>query len=541
VYYGGNVSAMTWKATEPTTSVRGYSFTYDALSQLSNAVYGEGTAINTNTLRYDESFTYDKHGNVNTLKRYGLKDNNTFGLIDDLNVTYVGNTIRTISDAVTVNQNSSDVMEFKFNSEPVNDGHYFYWGTGDLAVDYHKLICMIKYNYLTLPKSVQFRKGDRIEYVYDAAGVRRQTTHKVANRNMNYSYWSLDEPQASDFITSATVTTNYLGNKVYVNNQLKYIMTEEGYIEKAAGSNTYTAHYYLNDHLGSRRVVMDAAGTVKQVNNFYPSGTSIAEYPRRTDQGVQPWKFESKELDRTNGLDFYDFEARAYDPVLMRFTRPDPLAEKYPHISPYVFCANNPVRFVDPDGRDIILWNVYKTNDISGGYLAKKGVSATTKAALKDLMKTTEGQNFFGQFAKAGDIVGDHEFTKDGALSDKTLTLRDYSFEEGYNSNLPITKEGSIIIQDSDVTIKVFSSGESKTNVGEILTHETQLHGHKVKDKMEGKSTTTTVQDHKALKSKDVKHKGYQKYDSTRKALETIDPSYKDSFKEAEKYAERNY
>jgi RHS repeat-associated protein len=349
VYYGGNVSAMTWKAYPSTDTVRGYSFTYDALGQLSSAVYGEGVAINTNPLRYDESFTYDKHGNVNTLKRYGLKDNNTFGIIDDLAVTCIGNTIRTISDA-DGNQSSSDVMELKFNNVAINDGHYHYNGTGSLIADYHKRICMMKYNYLTLPQSVQFTYGDRIEYVYDAAGVKRQVTRKVANRNMNYGYWSLDEPAASDFNSALTVTTDYWGNKVYVNSQLKYILTEEGYIEKTAGSNTYNAYYYLNDHLSNHRIVMDAAGAVKQVNNFYPSGTSIAEYPRRTDQGVQPYKYEGKELDRTNGLDFYDFEARAFDPVLMRFTVPDPLAEKYPGISPYAFCGNNPVKYVDPTG-----------------------------------------------------------------------------------------------------------------------------------------------------------------------------------------------
>jgi RHS repeat-associated protein len=243
-------------------------------------------------------------------------------------------------------------MEFKFNSEPMNDGHYFHYSCGALMADYHKRICMMKYNYLTLPKSVQFRKGDRIEYVYDAAGVKRQTTHKVANRDMNYSYWSMNEPAASDFIAGMTVTTDYIGNKVYVNSQLKYVLTGEGYIEKTTGSNTYNAYYYLNDRLGNHRVVMDAAGATVQENNFYPSGASLAE--RRTDQGVQPYKFGGKELDRTNGLDFYDFEARAYDPVLMRFTRVDPLAVKYPWISPFAYCNNNPVNVIDPFGMDTV-------------------------------------------------------------------------------------------------------------------------------------------------------------------------------------------
>ena len=100
---------------------------------------------------------------------------------------------------------------------------------------------------------------------------------------------------------------------------------------------------------------MDASGTVKQVNNYYPSGTTMAESPRRTDQDFQPYKFTSKELDRFDTMNFYDFEARTYDPTLMRFTGMDPLAEKYPSISPYVYALNNPVKYIDPDGRDAML------------------------------------------------------------------------------------------------------------------------------------------------------------------------------------------
>jgi RHS repeat-associated protein len=105
--------------------------------------------------------------------------------------------------------------------------------------------------------------------------------------------------------------------------------------------------YYLGNH----RIVMDVSGSVVQVNNYYPSGATMADYPRRTDQGIQPYKFGGKGPGEMHGLDFYDFEARSFDPSLMRFTMMDPLAEKYYNISPYVYCANNPVRYIDPTGK----------------------------------------------------------------------------------------------------------------------------------------------------------------------------------------------
>lgn len=69
-----------------------------------------------------------------------------------------------------------------------------------------------------------------------------------------------------------------------------------------------------------------------------------------TTAGVQPYKYGAKELDRENGLDFYDSHARFYDSMIGRTTSQDPLAEKYYHLSPYLWCAANPIKFGDKNG-----------------------------------------------------------------------------------------------------------------------------------------------------------------------------------------------
>ena len=74
-----------------------------------------------------------------------------------------------------------------------------------------------------------------------------------------------------------------------------------------------------------------------------------------TNQGFQPYKYNGKELDRMHGLDWYDYGARRYDPAFCLFTQIDPLCEDTPHLNPYAYCAGNPVRYVDPDGRDWVL------------------------------------------------------------------------------------------------------------------------------------------------------------------------------------------
>jgi RHS repeat-associated protein len=77
-------------------------------------------------------------------------------------------------------------------------------------------------------------------------------------------------------------------------------------------------------------------------------GDNGYEYEYGSDQA---YKFGGKEFETGGGLNSYDFGARTYDPALCRFGQVDPLCEDYYGVSPYVYCFNNPVRFVDPDGK----------------------------------------------------------------------------------------------------------------------------------------------------------------------------------------------
>ena len=95
---------------------------------------------------------------------------------------------------------------------------------------------------------------------------------------------------------------------------------------------------------------------IVQVNNYYPFGGIIDEGSRR-GADVQNHLYNGKELDRMHGLNLYDYSARQYDAAIGQFTSMDPLCEKYYHISPYTYCAGNPVNAVGPSGKLFLFIN----------------------------------------------------------------------------------------------------------------------------------------------------------------------------------------
>ena len=126
-----------------------------------------------------------------------------------------------------------------------------------------------------------------------------------------------------------------------------YLHSElNGVIIIARYANTF--HYYIRDYQGNNRVVVNDSCQVEQTNDYYAYGGPWGD--TSTNQGFQPFKYNGKELDRVHGLDWYDYGARRYDPACAQFTQMDPLCEQYPHLSPYAYCAGNPIRYVDLDG-----------------------------------------------------------------------------------------------------------------------------------------------------------------------------------------------
>ncbi len=268
---------------------KGYSFTYDGLSRLKDAVYGEGASLNQNRNRFNEQITgYDKMGNILGLLRYGQTGTDSYGLIDNLNLTYNGNQLQSVYDnATSVYDNATNSvfgngMEFKDAAHETVE--YAYDKNGNLTKDLNKNITEIQYNILNLPSHIRFADGSSIVYEYAADGSKVRTTHTI-----------------NDNVTS----TVYCGNAVYENGSLKMLLNESGYY--SFQDNKF--HFYIKDHQGNVRVVADETGKVDEVNDYYPFGGLMSN----VCNNVQPYKYNGKELDRKGGLDWYDYGARMYD------------------------------------------------------------------------------------------------------------------------------------------------------------------------------------------------------------------------------------
>ena len=317
--YNGSISSMTWKAGNEST-IRGYKFTYDGLSRLMNATYGETAGINTNTNRFSENVTgYDKNGNIKTLQRYGQTAASSYGLIDNLTFTLGGNLLSRVDDAAAASAYNGG-FEFKDGVKQANE--YTYDSNGNLTKDLNKGISNISYNCLNLPSAVTFSDGSTIVYTYAADGAKLKTVHKIGG---------------------TTTTTDYCGNVIYENGVQKLLLTEEGYVTLSDGKY----HYYLKDHQGNNRVVINQSGTVEEANHYYPFGGVFA-----STGNTQPYKYNGKELDAKKGLNWYDYGVRMYDAALGRFATVDPSAENYFNTSLYAYCGNNPISRIDPTGAD---------------------------------------------------------------------------------------------------------------------------------------------------------------------------------------------
>ena len=344
---------------------------YDGMSRLTAAGYLENGKRNNH---FSTSYKYDLMGNILSLRREGLLNSGSYGTIDDLTYSYKGNQVVKIDDAAEESPSYKGAMHFRDYAD--EETEYTYDANGNMLTDSNKGITSIDYNVLDLPQCISTKSrvlfkensNDTIYYTYSADGTKLRSTYKKAEFRV-YPY----NPETS--LTSFNVETGlnvgtvgmakpiakrlktkyyYCSNLVYDNDNISAILFDGGYAS-VDDDNGIVMHFYVKDHLGSNRLMVDGNGNIEEVNHYYPFGALMGD---RCGVSRNKYKYTGKELDTMYGWNMQDHEARWYDPVVGRWMVTDPLQEKYAGFSTYCYAINNPLNILDSNGTDIVYVNL---------------------------------------------------------------------------------------------------------------------------------------------------------------------------------------
>lgn len=367
--------------------------------------------------------SYDKNGNITALTRYGDLDSDgmvSANLIDELKYTYDANNANLLKKVLDLSNNPQGFNETADIATGDSDGltdqtdDYEYDANGNMVKDTNKSITKITYNHLNLPINILFEgtTNGTISYLYNAMG--QKLRKKVVD-------------------ATSLNTTDYLNGFQYTNTTLDFFPHAEGYIKytppAGRGSGIYSYVFNYTDHLGNIRVSYgkDPSTNVLKVleeNHYYPFGLKHSNYnsdklmyvkesdvyklvPINTILPTYKYKYNGKELQDELGLNMYDYGARNYDPALGRWMNVDPLAEKGRRWSPYNYCMNNPVFFIDPDG----MWiEVKDDKDNSFRYNNGKLYTQNSETKAWDVEANVDSKSYVGQILSAlNQITGGDE------------------------------------------------------------------------------------------------------------------------------------
>lgn len=458
-------------------------------------------------------------GNVTGLTRRGNSiPGSMLATIDKLNLDYYGNQLKKVSDAAT----KYDPLyngAFNFVDGADEEQEYEYDNNGNLIKDLNKGISKIEYNILDLPDMITINDSCHIGYGYSADGIRRhkeyytdpqQTTiplpdaefrpiykteaNKAYSPNMgDYPQYEQEMHDPVPIFAKGFTAIDYCGNVLYETGIQKKILTSEGYITLSRDSICY--HYLLKDHQGNNRIVVNQYGTVEEVNHYYPFG---GLFGKSLDDAKQPYKFGDKEFDRMHGLDWYDFVARPYDPALARFHTIDPLCELYYSWSPYAYCMNNPIKYIDPTGTltspyytsngdflgideygftgDIYITDVNAAREHSqNGTIDSKGIQADSRTMfIKDVTLSFEAESkiYTDVLNKSSDPKLNMSKLYNGKISilDKVVQRGNAFYAKGYNDPFPAYNQPKYTEVDVGDEYKV--TVHRKSNKSDLYTVE---------------------------------------------------------------------
>ena len=446
--FSGNIGSMQWRNTSNGEQHR-YDYTYDGLGRLTHSDYSS-SALGTEG-RFDETVSYNPNGSIETLLRSGMKNDGTFGTIDNLAISYDGNRLLKVTDnAEAVNYNGS----LDFHDGADTECEYEYDSNGALKKDSNRGIKSITYDYGHHPYFInmnQVKKSNNITNDYTPDGRKLSSSHKITIANAN-GY------------TRKTTTDLYIDGLIVRDGTPLLWQFDGGYVDLDANGAPTSWNYYVTDHLGSTRMVVDSKNNIKETISYYPFGSEMriqepGQLPQLADAGSHPFRFTGKELDRQNGLNMYDFGARWFDVAgVPMWTSVDPLAEKNPSLTPYHFCHNDPVNRTDSDGKWDV--NVHLAKDRrTNGY----GVAVISDRNGQEIFRfivRAEGVKGHDRMKTGGDTpLGTYDIPNNNAWTNGKSRL-----SYGPNDRLVMNPESGEIVESGRNEIRIHGGRQEIQN-----------------------------------------------------------------------------
>ncbi|WP_100074292.1 RHS repeat-associated core domain-containing protein [Chryseobacterium camelliae] len=257
----------------------------------------------------------------------------------------------------------------------------------------------------------------------------------------------------TDYLDGFQYTISYNGRT-----SLDFISTSEGYFDFR--QNKYIYNY--TDHLANVRLSYFNNGSsieVLEENNYYPFGLKHGGYNELAGNPAYQYKYNGKELQTETGM--YDYGARFYMPDIGRWGVVDPLAETSRRWSTYTYAYNNPIRFIDPDGRKPLDWFV---NKYTGNVVKIQGVSNLSQLSSSQIEKLGLGN------PKAYERLGkDNMFGKD--VQYKGMKLGESKFVMLNSESKGFMKENGYVSADRVVVKETLSIQKGRMGSEENITH----------------------------------------------------------------------
>ena len=168
--------------------------------------------------------------------------------------------------------------------------------------------------------------------------------------------------------------------------------------------------YYHPDHLGSSSYITNLDGEVVQHIEYVPFGEVFVE--ERNNIWNTPYLFNAKEFDEETGLYYYG--ARYYDPRISLWISTDPYEDKYPFVNSYCYVLNNPIKLIDPNGKDVYIWykdkNGHDRTFHFSGFHGKKSIKIPNNQYIKDFIQAYLYNAKNGGGEKTIEAVTNHKY-----------------------------------------------------------------------------------------------------------------------------------